>query len=53
MRNKVTMGMAICQAEKGFSLDESAKKWADDFKNNAFAGILKINRHGRTISRQR
>jgi hypothetical protein len=42
-RNKITMEMSICQAEKGFSLDESVKKLAVAFENKAFADILKIN----------
>ena len=43
MRNKITMGMSICQAGNGFSLDELVKKLADAFENKAFAEILKMN----------
>jgi hypothetical protein len=43
MRNKITMEMSICQAGKGFSLNELVKKLADAFENKAFAGILKMN----------
>ena len=45
--------MAICQAEKEFSLGESVKKLADDFRNKAFYGILKINLHERTAGKQK
>ena len=39
MHDKITMEMSICQAENGFSLDESVKKLADAFENKAFADI--------------
>jgi hypothetical protein len=35
--------MSICQAEKGFSLDELVKKVADAYEKKAFAEILKMN----------
>ena len=43
MYNEITMEMSICQAENGFSLDESVKKLADAFENKASAEILKMN----------
>ena len=41
MRNKISMEMSICQAENGYSLDESVKKLADVFESRDFpTGIL-------------
>ena len=43
MQNKISMETVICQAENGFSFDESVIKLSEACAKKALTGILEMN----------